>query len=166
MSGGRGPDACIDAVGMEAHGTGPGWMYDRVRQAARMEPDRPTVLRQVIQACRKGRVVSLAGVYGGFVDKLPMGAAFNKSLVMRMGQVHVQHYMRPLFARIEKGEIDPSFVITHRLPLDAAADGYRMFREKQEGCIKVVLHPWSAGRRRSLSAAVRRRRRGDTGPRR
>ncbi len=140
-TGGRGPDACIDAVGMEAHGMDPLALYDRAAQKVRMESDRPTVLRQVIQACRKGGTVSLAGVYGGLVDKIPMGAAFNKGLTFRMGQTHVQKYLRPLLERVQRGEIDPSFVITHRLPLDEAPHGYKIFRDKEDHCIKVVLHP-------------------------
>jgi threonine dehydrogenase-like Zn-dependent dehydrogenase len=141
MTGGRGPDACIDAVGMEVHGIGMlGW-YDRAKQAVRLETDRGYVLRQVIQACRKGGTVSLPGVYGGFVDKMPMGAAFNKGLTFKMGQTHVHRYLGPLLERIEKGEIDPSFVITHRLRLEDAPHGYEIFKRKQDGCIKVVLRP-------------------------
>ncbi len=142
MTGGRGPDCCIDAVGMEAHGgSSLDAMYDRVKQAVRMESDRAHVLREAIQSCRKGGAVSLAGVYGGFIDKMPMGAAFNKGLTLRMGQTHVPRFLKPLLRRIEEGEIDPSFVITHRLPLDEAPAAYRMFREKDDGCIKVVLTP-------------------------
>jgi threonine dehydrogenase-like Zn-dependent dehydrogenase len=140
-TGGRGPDACIDAVGMEAHGTGPLWVYDRVAQATRMESDRPLVLREAIQACGKGGTVSLAGVYGGVVDKIPFGAAFNKGLTLKMGQTHVQRYLQPLLDRIVAGDIDPSFVITHRLALDEAPEGYKMFKEKEDNCIKVVLKP-------------------------
>jgi threonine dehydrogenase-like Zn-dependent dehydrogenase len=141
MTGGRGPDACIDAVGMEAHGAGLVGMYDKAKQAIRLESDRPTALRQLLVACRKGGRVSIAGVYGGLVDKLPLGAAFNKGLQIKMGQTHVQRYLRPLLERIQKGEIDPSFPITHRLPLEEAPRAYRIFRDKQEGCIKVVLRP-------------------------
>jgi threonine dehydrogenase-like Zn-dependent dehydrogenase len=141
MTGGRGPDACIDAVGMEAHGLGVlGW-YDHIKQALRLETDRGYVLRQVIQACRKGGTVSLPGVYGGVVDKVPMGAAFNKGLSLKMGQTHVHRYLRPLLGRIEQGEIDPAFVITHRLALAQAPQGYEIFKHKQDGCIKVVLRP-------------------------
>src|SRR5439155_26600644 len=139
--GGRGPDACIDAVGMEAHGTGPVALYDRVKQAARISFDRPLVLREAIQACRKGGTVSIPGVYGGFLDKVPFGAAFGKGLTLKLGQTHVHRYLRPLLARIEAGEIDPSFVITHRLRLDEAPAAYETFRDKQDGCIKVVLRP-------------------------
>lgn len=141
MTGGRGPDACIDAVGMEAHGTGIDALYDQAKQAVRLESDRPTALRQLIVAARKGGKLSLAGVYGGFIDKVPMGAAFNKGLTMKMGQTHVHRYLPKLFDHIQKGEIDPSFVITHRLPLDQAAHGYDIFCHKKENCIKVVLKP-------------------------
>jgi threonine dehydrogenase-like Zn-dependent dehydrogenase len=140
-TGGRGPDSCIDAVGMEAHGTGLVGMYDRAKFKLHLETDRPNALRQAIQACRKGGTISIPGVYGAFIDKLNMGAAFAKGLTFRMGQTHVHRYLRPLLARIEKGEIDPSFVITHKLKLDQAPEAYRIFREKQDGCIKVVLNP-------------------------
>jgi threonine dehydrogenase-like Zn-dependent dehydrogenase len=141
MTGGRGPDACIEAVGMEAHGTGIDWAYDRAKQAVRLQTDRPTVLRHAIQACRKGGVISIPGVFGGVVDKFPLGAAFNKGLTFRMGQTHVQRYMRPLLDHIEQGDIDPSFIITHRLPLDEAPHAYKIFEEKKDGCIKVVMQP-------------------------
>jgi threonine dehydrogenase-like Zn-dependent dehydrogenase len=142
MTGGRGPDSCIDAVGMEAHGHGLPAMYDNVKQSLRMSFDRPLVLRQAIQACRKGGTISVPGVYGGFLDKIPFGAAMNKGLTFRMGQTHMMKYMAPLLERIQKGEIDPSFVITHRLSLDEAPDAYKIFRDKQQQCIKVVLDPW------------------------
>jgi threonine dehydrogenase-like Zn-dependent dehydrogenase len=141
LTGGMGPDACIDAVGMEAHGNTIGTFYDRAKQAVRLETDRPNVLRQAIQACRKGGTVSIPGVYGGFIDKMPMGAAFAKGLTLKMGQTHVQKYMRPLFERVEKGEIDPSFVITHRLNIEDAPQAYEIFEKKRDGCIKVVLKP-------------------------
>ncbi|MEG4320162.1 MULTISPECIES: zinc-dependent alcohol dehydrogenase [unclassified Microcoleus] len=141
MTGGRGPDACIDAVGMEAHGTGLDALYDKAKQAVRLESDRPTALRQVILACRKGGTVSIPGVYGGFVDKVPLGAAFNKGLTLKMGQTHVHRYLRPLLDRVQKGEIDPSFVITHRMKLDEAPDAYEIFKHKKDNCIKVVLKP-------------------------
>ncbi|MEG4230136.1 zinc-dependent alcohol dehydrogenase [Microcoleus sp. N9_B2] len=141
MTGGRGPDACIDAVGMEAHGTGFDALYDKAKQAVRLESDRPTALRQVILACRKGGTVSIPGVYGGFVDKVPLGAAFNKGLTMKMGQTHVHRYLRPLLDRVQKGEIDPSFVITHRMKLDEAPHAYEIFLKKKDNCIKVVLTP-------------------------
>ena len=140
-TGGRGPDACIDAVGMEAHGTGVSAFYDRAKQAVKLETDRPTALREAIQACRKGGTVSIPGVYGGVVDKLPLGAAFAKGVTLRMGQTHVHRYLRPLLSRIERGEIDPSFVVTHRMTFDEAPRGYRMFRDKEDECIKVVLRP-------------------------
>jgi threonine dehydrogenase-like Zn-dependent dehydrogenase len=141
MTGGRGPDACIDAVGMEATGHTPDAVYDKVKQAMRLETDRPTALREAITACRKGGTVSIPGVYGGLLDKFPMGAAFDKGLTFKMGQTHVHNYLKPLLARIEKGEIDPTFIITHRLSLEEAPGAYHMFREKQDGCIKVVLKP-------------------------
>jgi threonine dehydrogenase-like Zn-dependent dehydrogenase len=141
LTGGRGPDACIDAVGMEAHVPGPLFAYDRVKQAMALETDRAYALRQAIMACRNGGIVSVVGVYGGFVDKFPMGSLMNRSLTMKTGQAHVQRYMRPLLERIEKGEIDPSFVVTHRLPLQDAARGYEMFLKKQDDCTKVVLAP-------------------------
>ena len=140
-TGGRGPDACIDAVGMEAHGTSMSAMYDRAKQAVWLETDRPTALREALQSCRKGGTVSIPGVYGGFIDKVPLGAAFAKGLTIRMGQTHVHRYMRPLLNRIERGEIDPSFIITHRMALDDAARGYQMFRDKDDECVKVVLRP-------------------------
>jgi threonine dehydrogenase-like Zn-dependent dehydrogenase len=141
MTGGRGPDACIDAVGMEAHGTGPDAFYDKVKQAVRLETDRPTALRQVILACRKGGHVSIPGVYGGFLDKVPMGAAMNKALTFKMGQTHVHRYLQPLLEYIQNGEIDPTFIITHRLPLEQAPHGYEIFKHKKDNCIKIVLKP-------------------------
>ena len=141
MTGGRGPDCCIDAVGMEAHGTSLDALYDRAKQAVMLETDRPHVLRQAIQACRKGGTVSIPGVYGGLIDKFPIGAAFGKGLTLKMGQTHVHKYLKPLLERIEKNEIDPSFVITHRLSIDEGATGYQTFNDKKDGCIKVVLKP-------------------------
>jgi threonine dehydrogenase-like Zn-dependent dehydrogenase len=141
MTGGRGPDACIDAVGMEAHGHGAGALYDRIKQAARIELDRASVLRQVLYCCRKGGTVSIPGVYGGLIDKFPFGAAFGKGLTLKMGQAHVQRYIRDLLGRIEREEIDPSFLITHRVRLDDAPAMYRTFRDKEDGCIKVVMKP-------------------------
>jgi threonine dehydrogenase-like Zn-dependent dehydrogenase len=140
-TGGRGPDACIDAVGMEAHGSGIGAFYDRAKQKFRLETDRPTALRQAIQACRKGGVVSIPGVYVGFIDKVPMGAAFAKGLTFRMGQTHMQKYMKPLLDRILRGEIDPSGIITHSLTLRDGPEAYRTFRDKEDECIKVVMRP-------------------------
>jgi len=141
LTGGRGPDACIDAVGMEAHFHGPLYAYDRAKQAARMETDRPYVLREAIMSCRNGGIVSIVGVYGGFVDKFPMGALMNRGLSIRTGQCHVQRYLRPLLERVQNGEIDPSFVVTHRLPLDEAPKGYELFKHKEDDCLKVVLKP-------------------------
>ncbi|HMJ51712.1 MAG TPA: zinc-dependent alcohol dehydrogenase [Polyangiaceae bacterium] len=139
LTGGRGPDACIDAVGLEAHGHGPMYAYDRTKQALMLQPDRPTALRQAIQACKNGGIVSVIGVYGGFIDKFPMGAIVNRSLTIRSGQCHVHRYLQPLLQRIETGQIDPSFVITHRLPLAEAARGFEMFMNKVDNCEKVVL---------------------------
>ena len=141
LTGGRGPDACIDAVGTEAHGHGVEWAYDRTRQALRLEQDRPIALREAIRACRNGGIVSVIGVYGGYIDKFPMGAVMNRSLTIKTGQTHVQRYMRPLLERIERGEIDPSFIVTHEMPLEEAPRAYEMFRDKEDECIKVVLKP-------------------------
>lgn len=141
LTGGRGPDACIDAVGMEAHGTTIDAIYDKVKQTLRMETDRPIALRQAIQACRKGGTVSIPGVYGGLLDKFPLGAAFAKGLTFKMGQTHVHRYLRPLLERVEREEIDPSFVITHRLTLDEAPHGYDIFKHKEDDCIKIILKP-------------------------
>ncbi len=139
MTGGRGPDACIDAVGMEAHGHGPMFVYDRVMQATRMETDRAVALPEAIMACRNGGTVSIIGVYGGFVDKFPIGSIMNRSLTIRSGQCHVQRYMQPLLERIQKGELDPTFIITHTMPLDDAPKGYDLFKNKLDNCEKVVL---------------------------
>ncbi len=144
MTGGRGPDACIDAVGMEAHGHGFFGTYDRVKKALHMATDRPTALREAILACRNGGTVSVPGVYGGLLDKVPMGAVVNRALTIKSGQTHVQRYLRPLLQLIEEGRIDPSFVVSHRLALDEAPQGYAMFRDKQDECIKVVLKPGQA----------------------
>jgi threonine dehydrogenase-like Zn-dependent dehydrogenase len=141
MTGGRGPDGCIDAVGMEAHGTSVDALYDYAKQAVRLETDRPHVLRQAIQVCRKGGNLSVPGVYGGIIDKFPIGAAFSKGLTFRMGQTNVHRYLKPLLNRIEKGEIDPSFVITDRFGLECAAEAYKTFDKHEHGCIKVVLRP-------------------------
>ena len=140
-TGSRGPDSCIDAVGMEAHGWTPGAIYDRAKQSLMLETDRPNVLRQAIMCCRKGGVVSVPGVYGGLIDKFPIGAAFAKGLTLRMGQTHVHRFLKPLLERIESSEIDPSFVITHRMTLAEAERGYKIFQEKQDDCIKVVMTP-------------------------
>jgi threonine dehydrogenase-like Zn-dependent dehydrogenase len=141
MTGGLGPDACIDAVGMEAHMPGPIGAYDRVKQSMMLESDRPYVFRQAIMACRKGGTVSVPGVYGGIDDKIPLGSFMNKALTLKTGQTHVQRYMQPLLEKIQNDEIDPSFVITHRMALQDAPKGYELFLNKQEDCIKVVLTP-------------------------
>jgi threonine dehydrogenase-like Zn-dependent dehydrogenase len=140
LTAGRGPDSCIDAVGLEAHGTTVDAIYDYAKIAMKLETDRPHALRQAIQACRKGGTISIPGVYGGVVDKFPLGVAFSKGLTFRMGQTNVHKYLKPLLGRIEKGEIDPSFVITHRMSLDQGSEGYSTF-DAQDGCIKVVLRP-------------------------
>jgi threonine dehydrogenase-like Zn-dependent dehydrogenase len=142
LTAGRGPDACIDAVGMESHiDVGPLHAYDRAKQMVSAETDRPHVLREAIMACANGGVVSVIGVYGGFVDKFPMGPFMNRSLRMRTGQCHVHRYMALLLERIRAGQIDPSFVITHRMSLEDAPRGYHMFREKKDNCEKIVLSP-------------------------
>ncbi len=142
MTGGRGPDACIDAAGMEAHHARlPVHAYDRVKQAARLETERPHALREAIMACRNGGIVSVVGVYGGVVDKFPMGSVMNRSLTIKSGQTHVQRYLRPLLERIERGDVDPSFVFTHTMSLDDAPQGYETFKHKRDECMKVVLKP-------------------------
>jgi threonine dehydrogenase-like Zn-dependent dehydrogenase len=141
MTGGRGPDHCIDAVGMEGHASGVEGAYDRVKQAMMLESDRPPALRHAILECRSGGTVSVAGVYGGFIDKFPIGAIVNRSLTIRSGQTHVHRYLRPLLDRVERGDIDPSFVITHRMRLEDAPRGYETFLNKEDECVKVVLRP-------------------------
>lgn len=141
MTGGLGPDACIDAVGMEAHVPGVIGAYDRVKQSLMLESDRPHAFRQAIMACRKGGTVSVPGVYGGFDDKIPLGSLMNKGLTVKTGQTHVQRYFAPLLERIQNDDIDPSFVITHRLSLEEAPRGYEMFLNKDDDCLKVVLKP-------------------------
>jgi threonine dehydrogenase-like Zn-dependent dehydrogenase len=139
---GRGPDSCIDAVGAEAHATGSvDAVIDKTKTALHLGTDRAHVLREAIMCCRKGGTVSIPGVYIGSLDKLPMGSAMNKGLTFKMGQTHVQRYTKPLLEKIQSGEFDPSFVITHRLPLEEAPAAYKMFRDKDDGCIKVVLKP-------------------------
>jgi threonine dehydrogenase-like Zn-dependent dehydrogenase len=139
MTGGRGPDACIDAVGMEGHGHGPMYAFDRAMHAARMETDRPLALREAIKACRNGGTVSVIGAYGGYIDRFPIGSIMNRSLTIRSGQCHVQRYMQPLLEHIQNGDIDPTFVITHTLPLEQAQHGYDIFKNKRDNCEKVVL---------------------------
>ena len=141
LTGGRGPDACIDAVGMEAHGTSLDALYDRAKTAVYLATDRSHALRQAIQVCRKGGTVSIPGVYGGLLDKVPLGAAFAKGLTLKMGQTHVHTYLPTLLKHIEQGDIDPSFVITHRLGLEDAPYGYELFKHKKDACIKIVLQP-------------------------
>lgn len=141
MTGGLGPDACIDAVGLEAHGVGVGGLIDEAKQAVRLETGRPHVLRQMIVACRKGGTLSIMGVYAGFIDKLPIGAFMNKSLTVRMGQMFGQKYMPMLRDRVLSGEVDPSRVFTHHLPLQEASQGFELFKHKKDNCIKVLLKP-------------------------
>jgi threonine dehydrogenase-like Zn-dependent dehydrogenase len=141
LTGGRGPDVCIDAVGMESHADGLDWWMDRAMQVAKVGFDRAHVLREVIQACRKGGVISIPGVYAGVVQNVPMGMAFAKGLTFKMGQTHMHRYLQPLLERVQAGDIDPTFVITHTLPLDDAPHGYRIFRDKLDDCIKIVLKP-------------------------
>jgi threonine dehydrogenase-like Zn-dependent dehydrogenase len=139
-TGGRGPDACIDAVGMEGHGTGLQQIYDRAKQLLRMETDRATALREAALACRKGGVVSVLGIYG-VTDKFPMGVITNKSLTIRSAQQHGQRYMTRLFDYVQQGDLDPSALITHDLPLADGVRGYDLFKNKQDGCIRVALRP-------------------------
>jgi threonine dehydrogenase-like Zn-dependent dehydrogenase len=147
LTGGRGPDACIDAVGSEAHGPAAVYAYDRTKQALNLESDRPIALRQAIRSCRNGGIVSVIGGYAGFIDKFPIGTVMNRGLTIKSGQCHVQRYLEPLLERITRGEIDPSFVISHRLSLSEAPRAYEMFLEKRDNCEKVVLKPaWGAGR--------------------
>lgn len=142
LTGGRGPDRCIDAVGAEAHGTGGvDAVVDKVKAAVKLTTDRAHVLRQAIYCCRKAGTISVPGVYIGFPDKIPMGALMNKGLTLKTGQTHMHRYMKPLLEKVEAGEIDPSFVITHRVPLEQAPEAYKTFRDKEDGCIKVVLKP-------------------------
>jgi threonine dehydrogenase-like Zn-dependent dehydrogenase len=139
LTAGRGPDACIDCVGLEAHGYGLQFAYDKVKQATRLALDRPLVVREAILACRSAGIVSIMGVYAGFMDKFPLGALMNRGLTIKTGQCHVQRYMKPLLERIERGDIDPSFVVTHHMNLDDAARGYDMFLHKQDEVMKIVL---------------------------
>ncbi len=141
ITAGRGPDACIDAVGLEAHGDSIQYAYDRAKQAMSLETGRPIALREAILSCRNGGIVSVPGVYAGFLDKIPFGSVMNRSLTIRTGQTHVHRYVQPLLQHIEDGDIDPSFLITHHLSLDEAPAGYEIFSNKQDGCVKVVMHP-------------------------
>jgi len=142
MTAGRGPDACIDAVGMEAHhAVAPLDAYEKAKQLTRLETERPHALREAIMSCRNGGTVSVIGVYGGMMDKFPIGSWMNRSITLRGGQCHVQRYTAPLLERIERGDIDPSYVITHQLPLDQASQAYETFKHKRDDCVKVVLKP-------------------------
>jgi threonine dehydrogenase-like Zn-dependent dehydrogenase len=143
LTGGVGPDACIDAVGLEAHSSELQGFYDKVKTALMLETDRPSVLRQAIQAVRKGGTLSIPGVYGGLLDKVPFGAAFGKGITMKMGQTNMHNYMKPLLERIEKGQIDPSYIISHRITLDEAPDMYKIWRDKKENVTKIVIDPWA-----------------------
>ena len=154
LTGGRGPDCCLDAVGMEAHGVGLMGLYDRAKQALRLESDRPAVLRQMITCCRKGGKISVIGVYSGVVDKYPIGVAFTKGLTFRTGNVNLQRYAAPLLELILRDAIDPSIVVTHRLPLEDAPRAYRMFRDKTDGMQKVLLLPGQAAGNGSLAAGA------------
>lgn len=146
LTGGIGPDSCIDAVGLEAHSTDIQGVYDAVKTALMMETDRPIVLRQAIQAVRKGGTLSIPGVYGGVLDKVPFGAAFGKGITMKMGQTNMHAYMKPLLERVEKGQIDPSYIISHRITLDDAPEMYRVWRDKEENVTKIVIDPWAERR--------------------
>lgn len=141
MTGGRGPDSCIDAVGMESHGADLMGVYDKVKQALRLETDRANVLRQTIQACRKGGTVAIMGVYGGYIDKMPMGVAFAKGLTLRMSQMHAQRYTQRLVEHVARGDVDPSFVATHHLSLQDAPQAYEIFKHKNDECLRVVFRP-------------------------
>jgi len=140
-SGGRGPDVCIEAVGMEAHSPGPQYAYDQVKQQLRLQTDRPTAVREAIYNCRKGGSVFVLGVFAGMVDKFPLGAMMNKGLTVRGGQMHGQRYIPMLLERMERGELVTEHLATHVLPLDEGARGYRMFKEKQDGCVRAVFIP-------------------------
>jgi len=141
LTGGRGPDGCIDAVGLEAHAPGLQGFYDRAKQSMRLESDRIPALRQAIMACRNGGTVSIIGVYSGFDDKFPLGSVMNRSLTIRTGQCHVHRYMKPLLKHIQNGDIDPSFVITHKMQLEDAPVGYDIFNHKEDECLKVIMRP-------------------------
>jgi threonine dehydrogenase-like Zn-dependent dehydrogenase len=143
LTAGTGPDSCIDAVGLESHSRELQGLYDRVKTALMLETDRPSVLRQAIQAVRKGGTLSIPGVYGGLLDKVPFGAAFGKGITMKMGQTNMHNYMRPLPERIENGQIDPSYIISHRITLDEAPRMYEVWRDKEEAVTKIVIDPWA-----------------------
>jgi threonine dehydrogenase-like Zn-dependent dehydrogenase len=143
LTGGMGPDACIDAVGLEAHSNDLQGLYDKLKVALLQETDRPSVLRQAILAVRKGGTLSIPGVYGGFLDKIPFGAAFGKGILMKMGQTHMHKYMKPLLEKIEQGRIDPSRIISHRITLDQAPEMYKVWRDKKDFVTKIVIDPWA-----------------------
>jgi threonine dehydrogenase-like Zn-dependent dehydrogenase len=143
LTGGIGPDSCIDPVGLEAHSADLQGFYDRVKTALMLETDRPGVLRQAIQAVRKGGTLSIPGVYGGLLDKVPFGAAFGKGITMKMGQTHMHKYMKPLLERIEKGQVDPSYIISHRITLDQVPKMYEVWRDKKDHVTKIVIDPWA-----------------------
>ena len=142
LTGGVGPDSCIDSVGMEAHGTDIAALYDKIEQAMMMETDRPTALRQILQSVRKGGTVSLPGVYGGALNKLNFGAAFGKGITMKMGQTHMHKYLKPLLDRVEQGQIDPSFLISHRIGIQDVPEMYRIWRDKKDRVTKIVIDPF------------------------
>jgi threonine dehydrogenase-like Zn-dependent dehydrogenase len=141
MTAGRGPDACVEAVGLEAHEVGAVGAYDKAKQFVRAQSDRPTAVREAIMACRKGGTVSIVGVFVGLVDKFPLGAAMNKALTLRMGQMHAQRYIPMLLERLAAGEIDTSYLATHPMPLSDGPRGYELFERKRDGCLRAVLHP-------------------------
>ncbi|NJO02406.1 MAG: zinc-binding dehydrogenase, partial [Bacteroidia bacterium] len=141
MTGGRGPDCCIDAVGMEADSSGWDYYYDRIKQTVRIQTDRPNVLKETIIACRRGGTISIVGVYGGLIDKFPMGAAMNKALTLRMGQMHAQRYIPQLLEYIQEEKIDPSYMLTHKMSLEQGIQGYDMFKHKHDSCMRVVFTP-------------------------
>jgi threonine dehydrogenase-like Zn-dependent dehydrogenase len=144
LTGNAGPDSCIDAVGLESHSADMQHVYDKIKTALMLETDRPSVLRQAIMAVRKGGTLSIPGVYGGLLDKVPFGAAFGKGITMKMGQTNMHTYMKPLLERIEKGQIDPSYIISHRITLDEAPEMYKVWRDKREAVTKIVIDPWAA----------------------
>jgi threonine dehydrogenase-like Zn-dependent dehydrogenase len=146
LTGGRGPDACIECVGMEAHGTGWDYPYDRVKQILHLHSDRASPLREALVACRKGGVVSVMGVWG-IVDKFPLGVAMNKGLTIRSAQQHGQRYVPRLLEHAQRGELDPSYLVTHTMSLEDAPRGYELFKKKQDGCVRVVFRPGRDGLR-------------------
>jgi threonine dehydrogenase-like Zn-dependent dehydrogenase len=141
LTGGTGPDSCIDAVGLEAHSAQLQGTYDKIKVTLLMETDRPSVLRQAIQSVRKGGTLSIPGVYGGLLDKVPFGAAFGKGITMKMGQTNMHNYMKPLLERIENGQIDPSYIISHRITLEQTPEMYKVWRDKKQSVTKIVIDP-------------------------